>query len=76
LKGKIVFERALLTILIWGLILEILCVIYLSSTPSKFEFAYSLFLLIINSIALILVMRKLRSSIKKQIIDKLLILGF
>lgn len=70
------FERALLTILIWGLILEILCVIYLSSTPSKFEFAYSLFLLIINSIALILVMRKLRSSIKKQIIDKLLILGF
>jgi len=67
------FERALLTILVWGLILEILCVIYFSPTPSKFEFAYSLFLLVINSIALIFVMRKLRSSIKKQIINKLLI---
>ncbi|MEM2513426.1 MAG: hypothetical protein QXU81_03790 [Candidatus Bathyarchaeia archaeon] len=42
------FERVFLTILVWGLILEILCVIYFSSTPSRFEFAYSLFLLIIN----------------------------
>jgi len=65
LKGKIVFERALLTILIWGLILEILCVIYLSSTPSKFEFAYSLFLLIINSIALIFILKKLKSSVRR-----------
>lgn len=57
------FERVLLTVLVWGLILEILCVIYFSSTPSRFEFAYSLFLLIINSIALTFVLKKLRSSI-------------
>jgi len=57
-------ERALLTILVWGLILEILCVIHLSSTPWKFEFAYSIFLLIVTSIALILSLIKLKTSLR------------
>ena len=55
-------ERGVLTILVWGLLLEIISVIYLSSTPWKFEFAYSLFLLIITSIALIFMIRRLKAS--------------
>jgi len=55
-------ERGVLTILVWGLLLEIIAVIYLSSTPWKFEFAYSVFLLIFTSIALIVVIWRLRAS--------------
>ena len=55
-------ERGVLTILVWGLLLEIISVIYLSSTPWKFEFAYSLFLLIFTSIALVVVIWRLRAS--------------
>lgn len=55
-------ERGILTILVWGLLLEIISVIYLSSTPWKFEFAYSLFLLIFTSIALAVVIWRLRAS--------------
>jgi len=55
-------ERGVLTILVWGLLLEIISVIYLSSTPWKFEFAYSLFLLIITSIALIFIIWRLKTS--------------
>jgi hypothetical protein len=54
-------ERGVLTILVWGLILEIISVIYLSSTPWRFEFAYSVFLLIFTSIALIVVVWRLRA---------------
>ena len=55
-------ERGVLTILVWGLLLEIISVIYLSSTPWRFEFAYSLFLLIFTSIALVVVIWRLRTS--------------
>jgi len=55
-------ERGVLTILVWGLLLEIISVIYLSSTPWKFEFAYSLFLLTFTSIALVVVIWRLRAS--------------
>jgi len=55
-------ERALMTILVWGLIIETLSVIYLSSTPWKFEFAYSIFLLAVTSIALVLIIRRLITS--------------
>ncbi len=55
-------ERGVLTILVWGLLLEIISVIYLSSTPWRFEFAYSVFLLIFTSIALIVVIWRLRAS--------------
>jgi uncharacterized membrane protein YqjE len=55
-------ERGVLTILVWGLLLEIISVIYLSSTPWRFEFAYSLFLLIFTSIALVVVIWRLRAS--------------
>ena len=57
------FQRALLTILVWGLLLEILSVIYLSSTPWRFEFAYSLFLLIFTSIALAILIWRMKSSV-------------
>lgn len=57
-------ERALLTILVWGLILEILCVIHLSSTPWRFEFAYSIFLLIITFTALVLLLIKMKASLR------------
>jgi len=60
------FERTVMTILVWGLLLEVLSLIYLSSTPWRFEFAYSLFLLAITSIALILITRRMRASISKQ----------
>ena len=53
-------ERGVLTILVWGLLLEIISVIYLSSTPWRFEFAYSVFLLIFTSIALIIVVWRIR----------------
>lgn len=54
------FDRAIMTILVWGLILEILCVIYLSSTHWRFEFAYSLFLLVLTSTALLFMFRRLK----------------
>ena len=61
------YERAMMTILVWGLILEILAVIYLSSTPWRFEFAYSLFLLIITSTALVIMIWRLKTlSAPKQ----------
>lgn len=59
-----IFDRAIMTILVWGLILEILSVIYLSSTPWRFEFAYSLFLLTINSIALVFMIWRLKRQYK------------
>ena len=55
-------ERGVLTILVWGLLLEIIALIYLSSTPWRFEFAYSVFLLILTSISLIIVIWRLRAS--------------
>ncbi|HDO42067.1 MAG TPA: hypothetical protein ENH03_04115 [Candidatus Bathyarchaeota archaeon] len=64
------FKRAFLTILIWGLILEILCVIHFSSSPWKFEFAYSVFLLAITSIALIFMLKRLRDSFKGMRLPK------
>jgi len=51
----------MMTILVWGLILEILAVIYLSSTPWRFEFAYSLFLLVITSTALGIMIWRLKT---------------
>jgi len=54
-------ERPLMTILVWGLILEILAVVYLSSTPWRFEFAYSLLLLIITSTALVIMIWRLKT---------------
>ena len=54
-------ERGLMTILVWGLILEILTVIYLSSTPWRFEFTYSLFLLAITSTALVIMIWRLKT---------------
>ena len=55
-------ERGVLTILVWGLLLEIISVIYLSSTPWRFEFAYSVFLLIFTSAALLVVIRRMRAQ--------------
>jgi len=54
-----------MTILVWGLILETLCVIYLASTPWRFEFIYSLFLLILTSTALVIIFWRLKISRSK-----------
>lgn len=59
-------ERGVLTILVWGLLLEIISVIYLSSTPWRFEFAYSVFLLIFTSIALIIVVWRMRARSRES----------
>ena len=61
-------ERGVLTILVWGLLLEIIAVIYLSSTLWRFEFAYSVFLLIFTSIALIIVIWRLRARSRAGLI--------
>jgi len=50
-----------MTILVWGLLLEILCVVYLASTPWRFEFAYSVFLLVFTSVALAFMIWRLRT---------------
>jgi len=55
-----------MTILVWGLLLEILSVIYLSPTPWKFEFAYSLILFILTSIALVFMIRRSKASVSKN----------
>jgi len=59
------FERTVMTILVWGLLLEVLSLIYLSSTPWKFEFAYSLVLLAITLIALIFMVRRSKAFVTK-----------
>jgi hypothetical protein len=56
------FDRAIMTILVWGLLLEILGVIYLFRTPWTFELAYSLFLLTVTSIALIFMIWRMKAS--------------
>lgn len=56
------FKRILLTILVWGFILEILTLIYLRNMAWRFEFAYNLFLLIITSIALLVLIVRMRSE--------------
>jgi hypothetical protein len=61
-----IFDRAIMTILVWGLLLEILSVIYLSSTPSRFEFVYSLFLLALTSIVLMIMIWRLKRSTSKK----------
>jgi FtsH-binding integral membrane protein len=61
-----IFYRAIMIILVWGLLLEILSVIYLSPTPSRFEFAYSLFLLTLTSIVLIFMIWRLKRSATKN----------
>jgi cbb3-type cytochrome oxidase subunit 3 len=61
-----IFDRAIMTILVWGILLEILSVIYLSPTPSRFEFAYSLFLLALTLIVLILMIWRLKRSTTKK----------
>lgn len=58
------FRRVLLTILVWGLILEILSLIYLSTMPWRFEFTYNLFLLLITSIAILLLVKQIRKEFK------------
>ncbi|GBC71579.1 hypothetical protein HRbin02_01364 [Candidatus Calditenuaceae archaeon HR02] len=55
-------ERALLTILVWGLLLEIFGVIVLSSQPWRFEFSYLVVLLVITLAAIILIVSRLRKK--------------
>ncbi len=55
-------ERALLTILVWGLLLEIFGVVVLSSQPWRFEFSYLLALLVITLSAIILIVIRLRKK--------------
>ena len=57
-----IFEKGIMTLLVWGLLLEILAVVYLSSTPQRFEFVYSLFLLIFTSIALMFMIWRLKRA--------------
>lgn len=60
------FRRILLTILVWGLILEILTLIYLYNMAWRFEFAYNLFLLIITSIALLVLIVRMRNDYRRK----------
>ena len=55
-------ERALLTILVWGLLLEIFGVIVLSSQPWRFEFSYLVVLLVITLAAIMLIVTRLRKK--------------
>jgi len=55
-------ERVLLTILVWGLLLEIFGVVVLSSQPWRFEFSYLLVLLVITLTAIILIVTRLRKK--------------
>jgi hypothetical protein len=64
------FRRILLTILVWGLILEILTLIYLRDMAWRFEFAYNLFLLIITSIALLILVARMRSEYRRTVASK------
>jgi len=53
--------RPLLTILVWGLILEVLTITYYLSLKelNKFEFQLTLFLLVITAAATVIVLRKI-----------------
>lgn len=64
------FRRILLTILVWSLILEILTLIYLRDMAWRFEFAYNLFLLIITSIALLILVARMRSEYRRTVASK------
>jgi hypothetical protein len=62
------FRRVLLTILVWGLILEILTFMYfsLNAMTWRFEFAYNLFLLLITSAALLLLLVQMRNEFRRS----------
>lgn len=55
-------ERALLTVLVWGLLLEIFGVAVLSSQPWRFEFSYMLALLVITLTAIVVIVLRLRKK--------------
>ncbi len=55
-------ERALLTILVWGLLLEVFGVIVLSSQPWRFEFSYLVILLVITLASIVLIVSRLRKK--------------
>ena len=62
------FERPILTILVWGLLLEILGLIYFSVQSYKFEFQYMLILFLFNLTSFILVLLSLlrRSKLRRR----------
>lgn len=55
-------ERAILTVLVWGLLLEIFGVVVLSSQPWRFEFSYLLVLLVITLSAIVVIVARLRKK--------------
>lgn len=57
-------ERALLTILVWGLLLEIFGIVVLSSQPWRFEFAYLLVLFAITLTAIVLIVARIKKNMR------------
>lgn len=52
--------RALLTILVWGLILEVLTLMYYVSKGAyqAFEFGYTLFLFVVTAASIVIILRR------------------
>jgi hypothetical protein len=58
-------ERALLTLLMWGLLLEVFGLAVLSSQPLRFEFAYLIVLFLITLGSIILIIMRIRKKYRE-----------
>jgi hypothetical protein len=58
-------ERALLTLLMWGLLLEVFGLAVLSSQPRRFEFPYLIVLFLITMGSIILIIMRIRKKYRE-----------
>jgi hypothetical protein len=58
-------ERALLTLLMWGLLLEVFGLAVLSSQPRRFEFPYLIVLFLITLGSIILIIMRIRKKYRE-----------
>jgi hypothetical protein len=62
---SIFLERTLLTLLVWGLLLEVFGLAVLSSQPWRFEFSYLLVLFIITLASIIVLITRIRKKYRE-----------
>ncbi len=62
---SIFLERTLLTLLVWGLLLEVFGLAVLSSQPWRFEFSYLLVLFITTLASIVVLITRIRKKYKE-----------
>ncbi|RLF15079.1 MAG: hypothetical protein DRJ66_04920 [Thermoprotei archaeon] len=66
-------EKQLLTILLWLFLLELICVVYYIAHGYtwRFEFKYTLFLLIVTLLIIVLILTRIRKELRDQYVTRI-----